>query len=71
MRNRRRFLKFLGAGLTGAYAGGLGPLAVAEGPPASFLPFEPIRPSTRDDLVVPTDGDPRDAVVVEREGLPA
>jgi secreted PhoX family phosphatase len=51
---RRQFLRFLGAGLSGAYAGGLGPLAVphaaaAEGTP----PFTPIRPSSRDDLVLP------------------
>jgi hypothetical protein len=51
--DRRRFLKFLGAGLTGAYAAGLGPLAAADGPPPSFLPFDPIRPTTRDDLILP------------------
>jgi secreted PhoX family phosphatase len=52
-RDRRHFLKFLGAGLTGAYAAGLGPLAAAAGPPPSFLPFDSIRPTTRDDLVLP------------------
>jgi hypothetical protein len=51
--DRRQFLKFLGAGLTGAYAGGLGPLAAA-GPPPELLQFGPIRPtSSRDDLVLP------------------
>ena len=49
---RRRFLKFLGAGLTGAYAGGLGPLA-AGAPPAGFFPFRAIAPVSRDDLVLP------------------
>jgi len=52
-RDRRQFLKYLGAGLTGACAGGLGPLAAADGPAPSFLPFDPIRPTTRDDLVLP------------------
>lgn len=52
-RGRRQFLKFLGAGFTGAYASGLGPLAAAAqtGRPA---PFQPIQPTTRDDLVLPS-----------------
>ena len=50
---RRHFLKFLGSGLTGAYAGGLGPLATATQSPRP-LPFTPIRPTTRDDLVLPS-----------------
>jgi secreted PhoX family phosphatase len=51
-RGRRQFLKFLGAGLTGAYARGLGPLAAAgqTPPPAGFAP---IRPTSRDALVLP------------------
>jgi hypothetical protein len=43
-RGRRQFLKFLGAGLTGAAA------AAQTAPPP---PFAPIRPTTRDDLVLP------------------
>lgn len=51
-RGRRQFLKFLGAGLTGAYANGLGPLAGAgQGPRPA--PFAPIPPTARDDLVLP------------------
>ena len=50
--SRRQFLRFLGAGLTSAYAGGLGPLAAAA-QPAPFFPFQPISPSIRDDLVLP------------------
>jgi secreted PhoX family phosphatase len=49
---RRQFLKFLGAGLTGACSGGLGPLARAAAGPPAFIPFEPIRPTTQDDLVL-------------------
>jgi len=52
-RGRRQFLKFLGAGLTGAYAGGLGPLATGAQTPGP-APFAPIRPTTRDDLVLPS-----------------
>jgi secreted PhoX family phosphatase len=51
-RGRRRFLKFLGAGLTGAYAGGLGPLGTAA-QTARSAPFAPIRPTSRDELVLP------------------
>lgn len=51
-RGRRQFLKFLGAGLSGAYAGGLGPLAAAGQTPRQAL-FAPIRPTSRDDLVLP------------------
>ena len=51
--DRRLFLKFLGAGLTGACADGLGPLAAAGAPAPSFLPFRPIHPTTRDELVLP------------------
>ncbi len=50
---RRQFLKFLGAGLTGACAGGLGPLAAAGAALPALLPFAPIRPTSRDDLVLP------------------
>lgn len=49
---RRQFLKFLGAGLTGAYASGLGPLAASAQAPRP-APFPPIRPTSRDDLVLP------------------
>jgi secreted PhoX family phosphatase len=52
-RGRRQFLRFLGAGLTGAYAGGLGPLATAATQTPPSAPFAPIRPTTRDDLVLP------------------
>lgn len=51
-RGRRQFLKFLGAGLSGAYASGLGPLAAAA-QTSRPVPFAPIRPTTRDDLVLP------------------
>ena len=65
---RRQFLKFLGAGLTGAYAGGLGPLAAAAPPPA-LLPFDPIRPTSRDDLVLP-DGFSYDVLAKWGDPLP-
>jgi uncharacterized protein len=71
--DRRMFLKYLGAGLTGAaaspaIAAPLGPIAEARGDmpftaPAgaavaadavsSFLTFNPIRPSMRDELILP------------------
>jgi len=51
-RGRRQFLRFVGAGLTGAYASGLGPLSTAA-QRARPAPFAPIRPTTRDDLVLP------------------
>ena len=72
--DRRLFLKYLGAGFTGAVAAGagpLGPLAEARGPmpfqrageivgpaetsPGRFLSFNPIQPSTKDDLVLPAE----------------
>lgn len=62
--NRRRFLQFLGVGLTAAaYREGLGPLAEArgpmpfqgEGPARAPLTFVPIRPTDRDDLVLPAE----------------
>jgi len=52
-RGRRQFLTFLGAGLTGACAGGLGPLAAAAQAGRS-APFQPIRSTTQDDLVLPS-----------------
>jgi hypothetical protein len=52
-RGRRQFLKFLGAGLSGAYAGGLGPLATIGAQSPRPAPFAPIRPTTRDDIVLP------------------
>lgn len=54
--DRRLFLKFLGAGLTGAciYPDGLGPLAVGPAVAAPHLPFAPIAPTTRDDLMLPS-----------------
>jgi secreted PhoX family phosphatase len=67
--DRRLFLKFLGAGLSGAAAAGatpLGPIVEASGPmpfqhpvPAApsaastFLTFEPVRPTDVDALVLP------------------
>jgi secreted PhoX family phosphatase len=52
-RDRRSFLKFLGLGLTGACASGLGPLAAAGQTPRP-VPFVPIQPTRRDDLVLPS-----------------
>ena len=54
-RGRRQFLKFLGAGFTGAYAGGLGPLAVAGGLAPPLVPFDAIQPTSRDELVLPAE----------------
>jgi secreted PhoX family phosphatase len=62
--DRRSFLKYLGAGIAGSMAGStgpLGPLAEARGPmpfqsasaASSFLTFNPIQPTDRDDLVLP------------------
>ena len=65
---RRQFLKFLGAGLTGAYAGGLGPLTAA-GPPPEFLRFDPIHPTNGDDLVLP-DGFSYDILMKWGDALP-
>ena len=58
-RDRRRFLQFLGAGFTGtAGTHMLGPLLDARGPMPSRQPgggfsFNPIQPSSRDELVLP------------------
>jgi secreted PhoX family phosphatase len=51
--DRRQFLKFLGAGFTGACAGGLGPLATTLAATEPMLPFEAISPSSRDRLLLP------------------
>ena len=57
--DRRLFLKYLGAGLTGVAASGLGPIAQARGAmpfaaaPPSGLSFTPIEPSLTDALVLP------------------
>lgn len=67
--DRRLFLKYLGAGFTGvvagAHASNLGPVAQARGrmpfqptraaaePLSAFLTFEPIQPTTADDVVLP------------------
>lgn len=53
-RGRRQFLKCLGVGFTGAYAGGLGPLAVASALAPPLVPFDAIQPTSRDDLVLPS-----------------
>ena len=51
--DRRQFLKFLGAGLTGACIEGLGPLAIGSAAATQFHPFTRIAPSTRDELLLP------------------
>src|SRR5688572_4151691 len=56
--DRRLFLKYLGAGLTGVAASGLGPIVQARGAmpfggPPSGLSFTPIEPSLADALVLP------------------
>ena len=63
--DRRLFLKYLGAGMTGVATSALGPLAEARGAmpfqrarpletgPGSLLTFTPIQPSMVDDLVLP------------------
>jgi secreted PhoX family phosphatase len=51
--DRRQLLKFLGAGLTGACAGGLGPLATTLGATEPMLPFGAISSSSRDRLLLP------------------
>jgi uncharacterized protein len=65
--DRRVFLKYLGAGFTGIVAGGaattLGPVAHARGrmpffdeaaaDVSTFITFDPIKPTTVDDLVLP------------------
>jgi secreted PhoX family phosphatase len=67
---RRQFLKYLGAGLSGAWTAGLGPLGVAaQSPFRSFLAFQPIRPSTLDDLVLP-DGFSYERLATWGETLP-
>ena len=64
MADRRLFLRYLGAGLTGAAAGclGLGPIARAHGPMPfgqtgtlneTGLSFTPIVPSIADQLLLP------------------
>ncbi len=65
--DRRLFLRFLGAGVTGAVGssiGPLGPIVAASGPmpfqeeqvttsTSSFLTFDPIKPSSDDNLLLP------------------
>jgi len=77
--DRRLFLKYLGAGLTGAAAGGgLGPLAEARGtmpfasgaPGDGALSFTPIRPSDADRLVLPPEFDSR-PVALWGDALPS
>src|SRR5262245_31089011 len=59
--DRRLFLKYLGAGLTGAATGALGPIAAARGPMpfgppsdgSASLAFAPVRPSREDALILP------------------
>jgi uncharacterized protein len=65
--DRRLFLKFLGAGVTGAVSSSvspLGPIVEAAGPmpfnteeqqtaPSTFLTFQPVTPSSEDVLVLP------------------
>lgn len=65
--DRRLFLKFLGAGVTGAVGasvGPLGPIVNAAGPmpfqqaappsaASSFLTFGPLKPSSEDELILP------------------
>lgn len=84
--NRRRFLQYLGAGLTGTAhtSGRLGPIAQARGhipfqgnggtthrdrPGDSILTFDPIRPTTRDDLVLPA-GFTYDVIALWGDRLP-
>jgi secreted PhoX family phosphatase len=58
-RTRRTFLQFLGLGLTGIGCGSpLGPLA-SRTPPADGQPFTPIRSTSRDELVLPPEFEPR------------
>src|SRR5687767_9033162 len=58
--DRRLFLKYLGAGLTGMATGALGPVAAARGPmpfggaPGDALTFSPLRPSSDDALLLPS-----------------
>jgi secreted PhoX family phosphatase len=70
---RRSFLQFLGAGLTRVVLPGsaLGPLACVQ-PPAHALqdpPFTPIRPTSRDALVI-ADGFTHDVLAVWGDRLP-
>ena len=70
-RNRRSFLQFLGAGLTGAVIPGsaLGPLACAQRPSSREMPFTPIQPTSRDALVLPA-GFAHDIVALWGDRLP-
>jgi secreted PhoX family phosphatase len=70
MRTRRRFLQYLGAGLTGA-AFGPDPLRALteERPAAAFQPFTPIRPTARDEVVLPQ-GFSSDVVALWGDRLP-